>query len=192
MRSNVRVSGRSAGLATLCVLFGVVLAAGGCTHKSATTPPSSAPSSPAGSPSPSVDPVLAKAIDAYNGYIAAYASASQTANPDDPNLANYIGDPLLTLTRHNIRVLKNAGQVQLGAQTATVKSSQANLNANPPTVTINACLDYSQLKLVYQATHSPVPNNSLKQTKVSVLATVAQYPDGRWLVNDTKSGGSSC
>ena len=192
MGSKVTVTGRSAGTAIVCGLAGMVLVAGGCTHRSATPQPSSMPSSPASSASASVDPVLAKAIDAYKGYLAAYAAASQAANPDDPNLSNYVGDPLLTLTRHSIRVLKSKGQVQLGAQTATVASSQPNLAANPPTVTLNVCLDYSQLRLVYQSNQSPVPGSSLKQTKISGVATVAQYPDGRWLVNDTKSGGSSC
>src|SRR6266550_5927189 len=159
MRSTANVPSHRVGVAWVCALIGAVVLAGGCTRKSTTAPPTSAPSSADASPTPSMDPAVVRAIDAYHGYLAAYAAASQTANPDDPNLANYVGDPLLTLTRHNIRVLKNKGQVQLGAQKATVKSGQPNLSATPPMVTLNACLDYSELKLVYQANQSPVPNS---------------------------------
>jgi hypothetical protein len=58
---------------------------------------------------------VARAIEVYNGYIAAYAAASQAANPDDPNLPRYPGDPLLTATRFSLQQLKNHGEVQVGA-----------------------------------------------------------------------------
>lgn len=192
MPSKVRSTGYYAGAAVIAVLAGTVLVAGGCSSKDKTTSPPSAPTSPAGSPSPTVDPTVAKAIDAYNGYLAAYAAASQTANPDDPNLAAYLGDPLLTSTKFSLEQLKNHGEVQLGAQKATVLGSQVDMGAKPPTVTLQTCLDYSAIKLVYASNQSPVPNSALKQTKVGATVTVAQYPDGRWLVNNSKQSGATC
>jgi hypothetical protein len=177
-------------------LLVLLLSLSACRTTSSPGPNATRSAAPSASPSPTVDPKVAEAtrnaLAAYNGYLAAYATASQAGNPDDPNLAQYVGDPLLSLTRHNVRQLQTLGQVQLGAQKATVTSSQANLSAAPPTVTVNACLDYSDLRLVYKSNQSPVPNSSLKVTRVSAVATVAQYPDGRWLVNETKQGAAAC
>jgi alkanesulfonate monooxygenase SsuD/methylene tetrahydromethanopterin reductase-like flavin-dependent oxidoreductase (luciferase family) len=167
----------------------ILLAAGCAAHKGTGTQPSAAPSR-----TPTVDPSVADAqeaaLSAYNGYIETFALASQSANPDDPNLSRYVADPLLSLTRHNIRVLKDMGAVQLGAQKATVTGSEVNLTGTPPTVTIHACLDYSALKLVYAANQSPVPNSVLKVTRIPAQAKVAQYPGERWLVNESKQQGS--
>jgi hypothetical protein len=171
------------------------LTAAGC-HSASPKPVAGPVVTTSPSPSPSEDSKAAdaqtKALAAYKGYLIAYASASQAANPDDPNLASYLADPLLSLTRHNIRILKDKGEVQIGAQTAMIVRSQADLAAFPPTVTIHACLDYSALKLVYEASRSPVPNSALKRTRVSAVVTVANYATGQWLVNDTKQGSDTC
>jgi hypothetical protein len=172
------------------------LGAAGCTGK--TTPPAATPSvvASSASPTPSVDPSTAAAtqaaIAAYNGYIQTFAVAAQAADPDDPNLARYLADPLLSLTRHNLQTMKDRGQVQVGAQKATVTSTQVDLNAAQPVVTIHACLDYSALKLVYKSNHSPVPNSEIKTPRVSAIATVWLYQSGQWLVNNTKQGNDTC
>jgi hypothetical protein len=134
----------------------------------------------------------AKALDAYQSYLLAYAAASQAGNPDDPTLATYLADPLLSLTRHTIRTLKDNGEVQLGAQTATILSSQTDLAATAPTVTIHACLDYSNLRLVYATSRSPVPDSALANTRMPAVVTVARYPSGQWLVTSTKQGRGTC
>ena len=162
------------------------LTAAGCDGKSATpaVTPSAAASS--ASPTPSVDPSIAAAtqaaVTAYNGYFTAYAAAATTANPDDPNLATYIGGPLLSLSRHNLRTLKAHGAVELGNIKTTVTSSAANLSASPPAVTIQACVDYTDYRLVYQSNQSPVPNSALKIKRYTTTATVNLFADGRWRV----------
>ena len=172
------------------------LGAAGCTGKS--TPPAATPSvgASSASPAPSVDPSTAAAtqaaVAAYNGYIQTFALAAQTANADDPSLARYLADPLLSLTRHNLQTMKDRGEVQVGAQKATVTSTQVDLNAAQPVVTIHACLDYSALKLVYKSNHSPVPNSEIKTPRVSAIATVWLYQSGQWLVNNTKQGNDTC
>lgn len=192
---NVRVTSRRTAAATL-VLFAL---AGGltvaCTRDDSATPtPTSAPTS--SSSTPSVDPAVAdaeaQARAAYAGYIQSWATASQAGDPDSPDLARYVADPLLGLTRHNIRTLKNKGAVQVGAQSATVKTVAVDLAGKPPTVTINACLDYSALKLVYKSNQSPVPGTEITTPRVSVVAKVSRYTTGQWLVNESKEGGSSC
>jgi hypothetical protein len=172
------------------------LSAAGCTSKNAT--PAATPSTAAttASPTPSVDPSTAAAtqdaIAAYTGYIQTFAIDAQAADPNDANLARYVADPLLGLTRHNLQTMKDRGEVQVGAQQATVTSTQVDLNSAQPVVTIHACLDYSALKLVYKANHSPVPNSQITNPKVSAIATVWLYKSGQWLVNNTKQGTDTC
>jgi hypothetical protein len=172
------------------------LTAAGCTGKSPT--PASTPSAAAksASPTPSVDASIATAtqdaIAAYNGYIQAFATAAQAADPDDPNLARYLADPLLSLTRHNLQTMKDRGEVQVGAQKATVTSTQVDLSAAQPVATIHACLDYSALKLVYKSNHSPVPKSQITNPKVSAIATVWLYQSSEWLVNNTQQGHDTC
>ncbi len=178
------------------LLLIAALTAAACTSKN--TSPAVTPSAVASSasPSPSVDPSTAAAVQgavaAYNGYIQTYALAAQAADPDDPNLARYLADPLLSLTRHNLQTMKDRGEVQIGAQKATVTSTQVDLSAAQPVVTIHACLDYSALKLVYKSNRSPVPNSEIKNPRVSAIATVWLYQSGQWLVNNTKQGNDTC
>ncbi|WP_327009746.1 hypothetical protein OHA72_22455 [Dactylosporangium sp. NBC_01737] len=135
---------------------------------------------------------MQSAIGAYNGYIQHWAIASQAADPNNADLARYVADPLLSLTRHNIQRLRDNGEVQLGAQTATILTTQTDLAAAQPSVTIHACLDYSALKLVYKSNSSPVPNTAIKDPKVSTIATVWRYQTGQWLVNKVESGTDPC
>lgn len=169
----------------------------GCTSKAPKPRAVSNSPSPSSTMStPAVDSSTAAATDAavaaYNGYIRAFGQAAQAADPDDPNLASYVADPLLSLTRHNLRTLRDRGQVQVGAQTASVISAQVDLATSQPTVTIHACLDYSSIKLVYRSSRSPVPDSEIKNPKVSAIATVWLYKTGQWLVNDTKQGNNQC
>lgn len=170
----------------VAVMVTSTLAVVACTGKSAT--PASTPTTKAASasPTPSVDPSVAAAtqaaVAAYNGYFMAYAAAATTANPDDSNLATYIGGPLLSLSRHNLRTLKDHGAVELGNVKTTVVSSTANLAASPPAVTVQACVDYTDYRLVYQSNQSPVPNSALKIKRYTTTATVNLFADGRWLV----------
>jgi hypothetical protein len=175
-------------------MSGCSLTACGGKDPSAPTTPSVAASSP--SPTSTVDPDVAQAVQAaigaYNGYVQYWAIASQAADPNNADLARYVADPLLSLTRHNIQRLRDNGQVQVGAQTATIMSTHADLNNAQPSVTIHACLDYSALKLVYKSNSSPVPNSAIKDPKVSTVATVWRYQTGQWLVNKAESGTDPC
>ncbi|MFC0533168.1 hypothetical protein [Phytohabitans kaempferiae] len=174
-------------------LLALLIAA--CTTDEDPTPaPTTA--APSASPTPSVAPSVTaaeqQAIGAYNGYIQTYALASQVADPDDPNLLRYLANPLLSLTQHNIRKLKNIGAVQIGSQKATVLDSTVDLAAKPPKVTIRSCLDYSALKLVYKSNQSPVPNSEIKEKELAAVATVTLHTTGQWLVTESKQGSHTC
>jgi hypothetical protein len=179
-------------LSLIAVAFG---SAAACTNDGPDSPgPSLAPTS--ASPTPSVDPSIAgaeqQARAAYAGYIQTWALASQAADPDNPELARYVADPLLSLTRHNIRTLKDIGAVQVGAQTATVQRVEVDLAGKPPTVTIYSCLDYTNRKLVYKSNQSEVPNSGPGTPKVAAVSKVALYNSGQWLVNEVKQGSHPC
>jgi hypothetical protein len=179
-------------LVLLALASGVAAA---CTDNESEAPgPAPAPTSIA--PTPSVDASVADAEQlarsAYDGYIQTWALASQAADPDSPDLARYVADPLLSLTRHNIRTLKEIGAVQVGTQTATVLKVEADLAAKPATVTIHSCLDYSNRKLVYRSNQSPVPDSGPRTPKVSAVSKVGLYTTGQWLVNEVKQGGEAC
>lgn len=163
-------------------------------HGGNSTPATAISRSPA--VSSTVDPQTAAALRAataaYQGYLAEFARAAQRADPDDPDLARYLADPLLGTTRRSLRAMRDKGEVQLGTQTATVTRAEADLTGGQPSVTIHACLDYSTLRLVYQANRSPVPNSRITHPKVSAVATVWLYKTGQWLVNDSKQGDEPC
>lgn len=164
-----------------------------CTSQGAkTASPAPTPTAAPSSVDPSTPDAEQQARAVYAAFVQTWAQASQAADPDNPDLARYAADPLLSLVRHNIRVLRDNGQQQLGAQTATVVSTIADLAAEPPTVTINACLDYRALRLVYRSNQSPVPGSEIGTPQVSAVVTVARYTNGQWLVNESRQGGDSC
>lgn len=149
------------------------------------------------SPSPSVDPAVAsataKATAAYQGYFAAYASAAAKANVDDPSLPHYIGGALLSLSQHNLRQLADHGAVEAGTVSAKVLSTKADLTATPETVTVTACVDYTNYRLIYKATGKTVPNSTLPVKKYTTTATVQLYAGGQWLVSaDTPHRDTPC
>jgi hypothetical protein len=184
------------------VLAAVVLVLGsGCdsrgsqpqtTNSSQPTTSTATTSSATTSQDPKAAAASKAAVTAYQGYVQAFAAAAQIPDPEYPALSRYAADPLLSLTRHNVRVLKTNGEVQLGAQTVTVTSTTVDLAHKPPVVTIHACLDYSALRLVYKANHSPVPNSQITTPKVSAIVTAWQYLNGQWLVNEAKDGTDPC
>jgi hypothetical protein len=182
--------------AVVAVAVAAALLVAGCSGSN--KPPVSTPSSVAPvSPTPSVDASVAAATEAavaaYSGYFHAYAAAAAKANPDDPNLATYIGGGLLLLSQHNLRNLKDHGAVELGDVKTAVTGSSVNLGASPPTVTVQACVDYTDYRLVYRSNQSPVPNSALKLKRYTTTATVNLFADGRWRVAaDTPHRDTPC
>jgi hypothetical protein len=184
------------------VLVAVVLVLGsGCdgsgsqpqpTSSSQSTTSAATMSSATTSQDPKAAAASRAAVTAYQGYVSAFAAASQIPDPDYPGLARYLNQPLLSRTRHELRSMRDKGVVQVGAQTATVTATSVDLASDQPSVTIRSCLDYSALRLVYKTNHSPVPNSQLKKTRVSAITTVWLFVNGQWMVTDTKDGTNPC
>lgn len=185
------------------VLLAVVLVVGaGCgrsgsrsqppVKNSTTSTSATATTSATASQDPKAEAASKAAVSAYLGYVQEFAAASQVPDPDYPGLARYLNQPLLSRTRHELRSMRDKGVVQVGAQIATVTGTSVDLASDQPSVTIHSCLDYSALRLVYKANHSPVPNSQLKKTKIPAITTVWLFVNGQWMVTDTKDGTEPC
>jgi len=178
------------------LVFAAAAAVAGCSNQDPADGPQPTNSTPSTSIEPSADPAGTEAqqaaVAAYTGYIDAYARAAQAGDPDDPNLVRYVTDPLLGATRRALRTLRDNGQVQRGAQSATVLTSRVDLTSPQPTVVIRSCLDYTGLSLVYRSNQSPVPNSTLQKQRITAESIVWRYATGQWLVNDTKQVDGLC
>lgn len=183
-RASVR---RGLIISTIGVVAAVsMIACGGEADPGSPTP--SAASAPPIPASPTLgaaeQAATAKAVAAYNAYFAEYVAAAAIPDPDDPRPSDYLGGALLSLSRHNIRMLQDHGAVELGHPKTTVTATHLDLAGEPPTVTIDACVDYSDFRLVYKDSQSPVPNSSLDRVRYTTTATVNLFADDRWLVSD--------
>ncbi|MGI5211390.1 hypothetical protein [Plantactinospora sp. CA-290183] len=136
----------------------------------------------------SVDPRAAaeaekSALAAYAGYLAASRKAELAADPHDPGLRKYLGDPLLTRVRIAIRDAKEHGAMRTGNIVSDPVVTEVSLDAVPATVSIQDCIDTTGYKLIYQRDRSVVPGSV--GGRYVATATASRYPDGRWLVNES-------
>ncbi|MGC5051218.1 hypothetical protein ACLQ2S_07180 [Micromonospora sp. DT48] len=122
------------------------------------------------------------ALAAYSGYLAASRAASRRSDPQEPQLARFLADPLLTNVRFNLRQARQHGAVAAGtlrSEGPTVVSM--DLDADPPTVEIQDCVDASNYRLVYVADDKVVPGT--RGSRHLATATATRYPDGRWRIS---------
>jgi hypothetical protein len=179
---------------TATVVSALVLVSG-CSGGEDSELPATKPSTGANSTSasstttkdPSAAAAMAAATVAYLGFFTTYAEAAAVADPDEPRLSQYAGGALLARSRHDLRTLKDHGAVELGNPTATILGGQADLAAAPPSVHVEACVDYHDYRLVYQNNRSPVPNGDLKVKRYKVSVTVQLFADNRWRVAEAES-----
>lgn len=121
------------------------------------------------------------ALAAYSGYLAATREASGDSDPHHPELATYLADPLLTRVRLTLRTAREHGAVRVGTLRSDPAVSAVDLANVPPIVEIQDCLDATGWQLVYTRDKRVVPGS--QGTRHLATATVARYPDGRWLIN---------
>ncbi len=122
------------------------------------------------------------ALAAYSGYLAASRTASRRSDPQEPALTRFLADPLLTRVRFSLRQARQNGAVSAGtlrSEGPTVISM--DLDATPPTVEIQDCVDASNYRLVYLADDKVVPGT--RGSRHLATATAARYPDGRWRIS---------
>ncbi|GAB3818851.1 hypothetical protein [Micromonospora zhanjiangensis] len=130
---------------------------------------------------PAADAARKSALDAYAGYLAASREAERSADPLHPELKKYLADPLLTRVRLAIRDAKEHGAMRTGTLRSDPTVTEVNLDAVPPTVAIQDCLDATGYRLVYRKTKAVVPGS--ENGRFLATATATRYPDGRWLIS---------
>ncbi|MDG4794940.1 hypothetical protein [Micromonospora sp. WMMD1082] len=160
---------------------GTTTACGGAQEASTTTAPERG--RPVGAQRAADEAAAEKAaLAAYSGYLTASGTASRRSDPQAPELTRFLADPLLTSVRFNLRQAREHGAVSAGtlrSEDPTVVSM--NLDATPPTVEIQDCVDASGYRMVYLADDKVVPGT--RGSRHLVTATAIRYPDGRWRIN---------
>jgi len=159
----------------------VALLVGACSSSGEAAPPVAAPSTAAFA-GPDAEVASKAALAAYNGYLGATRDASVDPDPTHPALRKYLADPLLTRVRDTVRDLETHGVVRTGKMVSDPRVSALDLTANPPTVSIQDCIDSSGYKMVYAKSKKPVPGAAGGRYVATATATL--YPDGRWLISD--------
>jgi hypothetical protein len=148
--------------------------------------PSDASRAPTATPAAAstIDPrILAAHLDvmtAYNGYIAAETSASQTADFTSSDLPKYMGDPLLGSWVASIFHIHMLGDVQTGAVVSHPQLVSLQLSDTSGTATVRDCLDQSGIDIVNAKSGKSAKFNRVN--KVLSTATVTLGPNGRWRV----------
>jgi len=129
-------------------------------------------------------------MTAYNGYISAETAASQSASFNSPDLAKYMGDPLLGTWVSQLFHLHVMGDIQRGTVITHPVLASLKLSKSSGTAVVRDCLDQSGISIVNAKSGKALPIPVSKPFVAT--ATVQLYPDGRWLVSkvDTKGDGS--
>lgn len=165
-------------------LVALILAGGAAACSASDNAPNSAAAAPA--PAATDDAEAAKAskaaLVAYKGYLAASRKASLSPDPQHPDLKKYLADPLLTRVRDAVRDLQVNGAARTGNVVSDPRVTTVDLAAEPPTVSIQDCIDSTGYKMVNAKSKKPV-SGALGGRYVAT-ATATRYPDGRWLISD--------
>ncbi|TCB94497.1 hypothetical protein E0H26_21435 [Micromonospora zingiberis] len=152
----------------------------GAPEASTTSPPER--SGPAGTDRADDEKAAERAaLKAYSGYLKASRTASRHSDPQHPELTRFLADPLLTRVRLGLRQAREHGAVSAGTLRSDPTVVSVNLDAEPPTVEIQDCLDATGYRLVYVANEKVVPGT--RGSRHLATATATRYPDGRWLIS---------
>lgn len=193
-RRDLLARARRASVVVCLSTLSIVLA--GCTTSSDGSPAAGTESSTAASPSPSstavaeTDAAVAAATQAVRSYYAVtdrLLSDPQTSVDDAASVAS--GEELDLLRRQvqeqRVRGLRQTGSVVLANLAATGADLQ-----NPPTVTLDACVDVSALNVVDSTGASALAPD--RTTSSIVHLTVVAAGDARWTVDRISAQGEPC
>ncbi|MPZ28585.1 MAG: hypothetical protein GEV12_19840 [Micromonosporaceae bacterium] len=148
-------SPRALPAANAAALTVVAVGCGSTDEPDATVPstgPAAVVSTPAGSPSlsPPVDPhenPQQQAVDAYVGMQRAYLKATETANPDHPDLATYAAGEALQRLRTGVASIRDQGLRGRGEATFQPAVESLNPVDAPTTITVRDCMDTNETEL---------------------------------------------
>jgi hypothetical protein len=155
------------------------------------------PATPAIQPAPEVPRVAAAtidtsaanaaktaALDAYNGYLSAYVTASHTADWNAKSIDKYTADPLRQQAKIALHDLLDAHHVMTGQPSSHPVVTALNTSASPATVLLADCVDMTHWIEVQKATGKPVSAAPGGHEAVSVV--IVDYPGQGWLVQQSK------
>jgi hypothetical protein len=131
-----------------------------------------------------LDATRADIIAAFNGYLRVTAEANHRGDPYYDGLALYIDAVYGLKIAQGIIERNDSGTYYAGELTAEATVESVDLDAEPATATISACMDATDYHLVYRTDDSPVPGvNAL--TRYPAEATAMLSADDRWLIVGT-------
>jgi hypothetical protein len=170
--------GRLVAPAALMLLF-----VASCTTSSEPTPaPTAAPTqtpTPTESPSPSLTPDEESALAAYLGFRDVQVRAEADPSQPVPDLEDFAADQALVDELANLATLTQAGIAMSGEPVFDPAVTDA-VDGDPPSVTIEDCVDVSGWVPVYVATGESA---AAPGTPARVLATATVSPrEGTWKV----------
>ncbi|GIJ29539.1 hypothetical protein Vqi01_47010 [Micromonospora qiuiae] len=121
------------------------------------------------------------ALQAYAGYLAASRTASRQSDPQHPELSRFLADPLLTRVRFSLLQAHRHGAVSVGTLRSDPTVVSVHLDAKPPSVEIQDCVDATGYRMVYVKDRKAVPGT--RGTRHLATATATRHPDGRWRIS---------
>lgn len=132
----------------------------------------------------SFDPLAAtraEILAAFDGYIRASVEANRRGDPYYDGLALYTDGVLRLQIAQSIMTHNDNGRYYLGELKSEATVESIDMDADPPTATISACIDATDYHLVYREDNSPVPGAATgMRYKAEAIATM--NTDGRWLI----------
>lgn len=151
-------------------------------------PPSDtdAPLRAGATPTSTVDPEMAAAIEeilaVYHGSLEASVTANQAGDPHHPDLDRYLAGAARIWVGHYTRNARDDNIYYTGELTAVSATvSDIDLTAQPPTATVEACLDGTDYRPVDRDTGTPVPG-AAEGGRFMEKITVQRFAHGRWMV----------
>ena len=179
-------------LRRLVVPMLAIAALAACNRDAPEPPPDFSSSSKPPSAASSGAALETELLRVYSGHVAAVVAASTASDYEHPELAKYIGDPLLGSVKTNIRENQRRGAVRTGTIGSTPRVTKVDLNGKPAQAAVEDCFDTTNYRLVYPGlgnSQAPPANPA----RYPVAATLWRYDDGRWLVTEAKADRSrSC
>lgn len=142
---------------------------------------------PTASPTSTLTPeqeAAEQALAAYNGFHEAYVSAAAIPEFMYPDLALFAADPLLAEARYALYTMGLRGVVYTGRPVHDPRVTAVNLEATPPTVDIEDCLDSTGWHVVRQSDGSDASAPGQAE-RYLVTSQVVADASGRWFVRQS-------
>jgi hypothetical protein len=147
-------------------------------------PPPASPRPEAGGPASTLDPEHQQILDLYHGAVQAMVAAQQAGDPDYPELTRYFLErtPALiniqgSIERNGERGVYYAGDLVV----VTAEVTGIDQAADPPTATVESCVDYANYQLVNREDDSPVPDSEPLGRHPETWQAI-HGTDGRWYI----------